>query len=596
MAVGFSRFAATFLIAALAVSATSAPVNAQVPVFPGAEGYGSDTVAGSGRHLSTPRTTVYKVVNLNNSGSGSLRECVDAVVPRVCVFEVSGQIKLTQDLSIRSPYITIAGQTAPSPGILLTGASLRIESHNVLVQHMEVRPGDGAGTKAESRDGLTVGTSSSSRRAYKVFLDHLSISWGIDENASTYHSSTHEVTFSKSIVSESLHDSLHPEGPHGSGMLIGDFTTRISVHNSLFAHNNDRNIRLKAGATIDFINNVIYNWGGTSGSNLMNMSDDTNVGAPILLNMVGNVYKRGPNSPFHAPLYGRNLESGSRAYVSNNIGPTRPTNSGSEWLISSMPQSPYQASSPPLNMTTAARSPSDTFQFVLANAGSRPADRNDVDARVISEVANGTGTLKDCVSGCSRHAGGWPARAQNYRALSVPDNFNSDPDGNGYTILEEWLHSMAAEVEGRRAAPGGPTPAQPPDATKPPSSPKPPAATPGSPNTPTAQPNKPSDGKKKKQKGKGKKSKKKNKQKQHRAGGGKGCPASAPSGSCAALKRLELVKSRVVCRDDKSRSCKKARRVLASLNIRGKALRRLIRARENKLERLRLKRQRKSKT
>src|SRR6478736_3854116 len=77
-----------------------------LPVIPGAAGYGMDTPAGRGG-------TVYKVTNLNASGSGSLKECVDGAMPRTCVFEVSGIIRLTTDLVIRNSKITIAGQTAP---------------------------------------------------------------------------------------------------------------------------------------------------------------------------------------------------------------------------------------------------------------------------------------------------------------------------------------------------------------------------------------------------------------------------------------------------------------------------------------------------
>src|SRR3954470_19435852 len=91
-----------------------------LPVIPGAAGYGMDTPAGRGG-------TVYRVTNLNASGTGSLRACTDATGKRVCVFEVGGYIRLTTDLLIRSGPITIAGQTAPSPGITIRGAALRIQ-------------------------------------------------------------------------------------------------------------------------------------------------------------------------------------------------------------------------------------------------------------------------------------------------------------------------------------------------------------------------------------------------------------------------------------------------------------------------------------
>ena len=87
--------------------------------------------------MSTPAGRggkVYKVTNLGASGTGSLKACVDGTGPRVCIFEVSGTIRLTSDLVIRNHKITIAGQTAPSPGIMIRGAGLRIQANDVLVR------------------------------------------------------------------------------------------------------------------------------------------------------------------------------------------------------------------------------------------------------------------------------------------------------------------------------------------------------------------------------------------------------------------------------------------------------------------------------
>ena len=138
----------TLLATALALCG-AASVQA-VPVIPGAAGYGMDTKAGRGG-------AVYKVTNLNADGSGSLKACVDKTGPRTCVFEVSGAIRLTSDLKIRNSQLRIAGQTAPSPGIMIRGAGIVIVASDMLIQHIRVRPGDDTnGPDPDNRDSLRI--------------------------------------------------------------------------------------------------------------------------------------------------------------------------------------------------------------------------------------------------------------------------------------------------------------------------------------------------------------------------------------------------------------------------------------------------------
>jgi len=137
-----------------------------LPVFPGAEGFGTNTVAGRGG-------TVYRVTNLNDSGSGSLRDCVNKSGPRVCIFEISGTIAINNDLSINNPYITIAGQTAPSPGITIRNFPIRPKTHDVLIQHIRVRTGDTGGGDRKNRDAFGV----EGNNPYNIVMDHVSASW-----------------------------------------------------------------------------------------------------------------------------------------------------------------------------------------------------------------------------------------------------------------------------------------------------------------------------------------------------------------------------------------------------------------------------------
>ncbi|MFC1736664.1 hypothetical protein ACFL1X_11150 [Candidatus Hydrogenedentota bacterium] len=115
-----------------------------LPIIPSGQGFGLETPAGSGRHLDEPKTRVIKVTNLNTDGPGSLRAALEAEGPRVVVFEVSGNIDFSPygSLDIRNPYITIAGQTAPSPGITLKACQIHVQASDVLMQHIRVRVGD----------------------------------------------------------------------------------------------------------------------------------------------------------------------------------------------------------------------------------------------------------------------------------------------------------------------------------------------------------------------------------------------------------------------------------------------------------------------
>ena len=410
-----------------------------LPVFAGAEGFGTLTPAGSGRHLSSAATTVFRVRSLADSGAGTLRECIDANKPRVCVFETSGRIALSNPLVIKAPYLTVAGQTAPSPGIMLTGASLRISTHDVLVQNLEIRVGDDLnGPSAAQRDGVTL-NGTSGAPVYNVVLDHLSVSWAIDENLGIG-ANVSDVTISNSVIAEGLYNSIHPDGPHSKGILVGELAQQISIHHNLFAHNQDRNPRINPGASTEFISNVVYNWGGgNSGWNQACIADTSNTQNPVLLNFIGNYYKLGPDGRSAPPLYGSPVASGSRAYVLSNIGPNRLTDSGDEWKISSLP-SANRSTAPVFPLSgIVPHAASDTFNYVLDNAGSRIGNPNEVDLRVKQEVRTGTGKLKDCISGCTSSAGGYPVRAAVIRNLTLPANPNGDDNNNGYTNLEDWL-------------------------------------------------------------------------------------------------------------------------------------------------------------
>ncbi len=239
----------------MALACGLAPLANAVPVLPGAIGHGIATPAGRGG-------AVIRVTNSNASGAGSLKACVDASGPRVCVFEVSGTIRLADDLTLRNRYITIAGQTAPSPGITLRGAGLLVKTSDVLVQHIRVRPGDDAGGEPPiNRDGLKIEAPATAPIS-NVVIDHCTFTWSIDEIASAWQY-WNNISLINNIFAEPLHQSIHPEGKHGFGVLIGPVDGNATLAGNLFADMQSRNPMTAASRTV-IVNNLIYNWGNTA--------------------------------------------------------------------------------------------------------------------------------------------------------------------------------------------------------------------------------------------------------------------------------------------------------------------------------------------
>jgi pectate lyase len=450
--------------AALALGATPAGA---LPVIPGAAGYGMDTAAGRGG-------TIYRVTNLNASGVGSLKDCIDGTAPRVCVFEVGGYIRLTQDLMIRNGRITIAGQTAPSPGITIRGAALRIQASDVLVQHIRVRAGDGLnGPDPENRDSLKI-EGSDVKPATNIIIDHCTFSWALDELASVW--GPHDnITFSNNIFSEPLHDSMHPtkDGtglqPHGFGVLLGSSASggRVTMVGNLFAHIAERNPLSRARELV-FVNNMVYN---RQTRDLDLQSQDSRV---TKSSIEGNVFLRGPSYLNESrPIYVRTsgtytLYAGSKVYVNDTHAPGFGTSvssvvvlTGGNTIASLLTPTIAVWNS---GLTSRSTANNAVYDSILQYSGSRPYDRDATDRGVVLSVRNRTGQIINCVSAdgsarCQKNAGGWPSLAPTARSLALPSNPNTI-GANGYTNLEHWLHSLDLSMRGVTQAASPAAPAQ----------------------------------------------------------------------------------------------------------------------------------------
>ena len=414
----------------VSIVVTRPPSQAVLPVFPGAVGFGATTPAGRGG-------TVIRVTNLDDMGPGSLRAALQANGTRTIIFDVGGTITLSTRIIVRQPFVTLAGQTAPAPGVTLRGAGMSIRTHDVLIQHLRVRPGDGPGDNPVNRDAIEI----QGPNGYNIVIDHVSLSWATDENFSTWYNGAHDITLSNSIVAEGL------EGVEQSfGVLVGDSTRSFAVIGTLMAHNAQRNPYFKGATTGIAANNVIYDWSGAPG---MYYADPEGSG-PTQFALVGNVGIRGPDSPNSRifKIYD-SAKPGTKLFVSDNSD-TR-VNAGvvpaDPWsLVQNQAGSAAIAQAAPVWPTNFTAAPNPTvYDRVLANAGAWPGSRDAADMRIVADVRNRTGRNISSQS----EVGGWPDLGTPRRALALPANPNGDDDGNGYTNLEEWLHQLAAAAEGR---------------------------------------------------------------------------------------------------------------------------------------------------
>lgn len=455
-----------------------------LPAFPGAQGFGANSVGGRGGK-------VIKVTNLNDSGPGSLRAAVQASGARIIVFDVSGYINLESVLEIRNPYFTIAGQTSPG-GIAVTGYPVRILTHDVIITHMRFRRGSHRGDVEKEGESLFLGN------GYNIIIDHSSISWGTDETfqVGSYWGDIHGVTISWSIIAEGLLDP-HPENNHGMGLLISDKFYRekppeVSIHHNYLAHNYVRQPKLKGDVLIDFRNNVSYDWYHQQGGMLSKGAIDTSKLPRI--NIVDNYYNCGPNgntagcSGFFSSdgaVAGVDVPAGAQntVYVSGNTGSGsgRPLGTENEWKITKqwgtdLISTAYQKSTP-WNMTAVSQTSdvavttttmtSDYALKILEDVGATKPVRDSADKRVIQQYIDGNGNMVHDVA----YPGDFPifstpmaptdsdsdGMADNWessRGLSVGTNDAAgDDDGDGYTNIEEYLHYKAALVEKSAAKP-----------------------------------------------------------------------------------------------------------------------------------------------
>jgi hypothetical protein len=416
-------------------------LSAQIPSFPGAEGFGSVADGGRGGRV------IY-VSNLRDDNNpGSLRYAINQTGPRLILFKISGTIQLKSTLNIVKNDVTIAGQTAPGDGICLRDYAVTVEADNVIIRFIRFRMGDEANQQNDCIWG---------RNHNNIIIDHCTMSWSTDECSSFYDNTN--FTMQWCLLSESLRNSVHDKGSHGYGGIWGG--KGASFHHNLLADHDSRNPRFCGSRysdrpdleLVDFRNNVVFNWGSNSGY----------AGEGGRYNIVNNYYKAGPatssssKSRIFQPFAddGTNSQPAGRYgtfYVSGNYVANNDVVTSDNWLGISLHTS-FSTYAPGItinNVRAETAFPAsgitmftaqDAYRKVLDYAGASLV-RDTIDKRIIHDVRSGSVTYTTGGNGSTNGiidtqgaVGGWPQ----LNSTDAPP----DTDNDGIPDAWEKLHSL----------------------------------------------------------------------------------------------------------------------------------------------------------
>ncbi len=409
-------------------------VSAQELAFPTAEGFGKFATGGR-------EGVLYRVTNLNDQGEGSLRNGIKQKKARIIVFDVAGTIFLESAISVNYGDLTILGQTAPAPGITISGYPFEIQSDNVIVRYMTIKLGDinkVEGDALECKD------------TRNVILDHLSIGWGVDENASFYRNQNFTIQWCS--VSESLNNSLHKKGAHGYGGIWGG--RQVSFHHNFLACNASRNPRFCGSRAylrntdehVSFYNNVVYNWseyavyGGEAGT----------------YNIINNMFVPGPatakskRAHFLTPYepYGGYYVAGNHLWGNEavNIDNTKGVN------IKEI-ESVWQSEPYPMLDKEFIEPTFLAFEKVLRFAGNS-INRDKADLRIFSYLIDNTKPQGIGIIDSQEQVGGWETNQPFIPKIDsdldgMPDawEISHDLDPNTYNPMEKQCHPYYTNIE-----------------------------------------------------------------------------------------------------------------------------------------------------
>jgi hypothetical protein len=455
-------------------------VTAQIPAFPGAEGFGAHATGGRGGD-------VYRVTNLNSSGAGSLRYGIEnaPTTGRTIVFGVSGYIPINynsdtgnQTLRLVRNKITIAGQTAPGDGIGLKDGRILMTGNNGVIRNLRIRHGKNGG----AGDCLNIEST-----ATNSIVDHVTMQFSTDENISFFNSALNNFTMQNSVSAWGLET-------HNAGGLWD--LQNGTCHHSLWAHHKTRNPKARPYGLLEWTNNVTFDWG------IGFIMGDSDTPASWKANVVGSYFLAPPtyrdNTAFESATVDRNGNPNFSLYLNNcrHDSDTDGILNGTDKGYAIVAGSEYQPGDPaganryvkattPFpgsagNIALSIDDPLVAFKKVVSDTGAVRMDagsgnlRDEVDTLLFNNVVNqihsritresdlpvsnsGFGSLATSAGPADSDVDGMPDQwesalgfnpsvannntvfANNGTIITVPTFFPANTPA-GYTQLEEYLH------------------------------------------------------------------------------------------------------------------------------------------------------------
>ena len=473
--------------------AVNVPKDVRPLAFPTAEGFGKYATGGRGGK-------VVKVTSLADDNSeGTLRWAFNQYPgePITIVFEVSGEIVLNSDMRVKRSDWTLAGQTAPGEGIVITHNKVNFGgSENFIVRNVRFRVG-----QKDVKGNVLAANALGAENCMNFIIDHCSFGWSVEENMNT--ADSHFLTVQYSMVHEGLYDAGHSKGARGYGCQWGG--SPATYHHNLLAHNNSRSPRLNGArgedyvVFMEYVNNVNYNYGKRGGcyggENTAEISKFNGNNSAHECNFMNNYYKPGPvsdkskvefvNSSYARP--GATSWGPAKWYVNGNIAEGIANATADNWqgmaaetyslsdirvderIVTKTPWyrysvvKPYGQYVPEEYMLYDFESAEDAFKTVVAKAGT--VNRDAVERRVAADVQNGTGSHgNNGIIDTENDVEGFYEYDKNYTVPTdtdgdgMPDEWekknNLNPEiadnnllnSEGYTALEVYLNSLMGEL------------------------------------------------------------------------------------------------------------------------------------------------------